>query len=163
MPKFKAVFKKRLLKLAEHLETGKLGHKKFDFSLYNSEKSGFEAVEPYSCGYAGCALGECPIVFPKLWQFAVDGTPVLRTSDKDNKDLDGSRESESFFGITYQEAGFLFIPAWKNYTDWSKEKEQPPWNKKVLPTTATKKQVAAAIRRFVAWKEKQPVTANSAS
>lgn len=158
MPKFKAVFKKRLLKLAEHLETGKLGHKKFDFSLYNSAKYVFDTVEPYSCGYAGCALGECPIVFPKLWQFAIDGTPVLRTSDEDNEDMDGSVESESFFGITHQEAAFLFIPTW-NYT----EKEHAPWNKKVLPTTATKKQVAAAIRRFVAWKEKQPVTANSAS
>jgi len=160
MPKFKAVFKKRLLKLAEHLETGKLGHKKFDFGKYNSEKDPHTEVKPYSCGYAGCALGECPIVFPKLWQFSIDGTPALRTSNRDNAYLDGARESQEFFGITYNEAGALFVPngEWCNGDTWY---ETAPWNKKVLIDSATKKQVAAAIRRFVAWKEKQGAAAST--
>lgn len=57
--------KERLLKLAEHLEVGELGHEVFDFTVYGG------------CGFAGCALGECPTVFPDDWAFR-GLTPMLR-------------------------------------------------------------------------------------
>jgi hypothetical protein len=48
----KAVYKRRLLKLAAHLRGKNRGLKKFDFSCIISE-----------CGTAGCAIGEMPFVF----------------------------------------------------------------------------------------------------
>ena len=55
----KATYKNRLLKLAKHLESGKLHHKTFDLNTYH-------------CGTRGCAIGECPKVWPKLWKFTRD-------------------------------------------------------------------------------------------
>ena len=39
----------------------KLGHKIFNFSIYNDETN--------SCGTAGCMAGELPILFPHSWVF----------------------------------------------------------------------------------------------
>lgn len=152
MPKFKAVFKKRLLKLAEHLETGKLGHKKFNFGVFNADKHSWSVEKPYSCGYAGCALGECPVLFPRKWQFAADGSPVLSTTDRDNENTLPTDEAAEFFGITRKECALLFVP----YEGIAQ------WNRHVLGEHATKKQVAASIRRFVAWKEKETSTTTAA-
>lgn len=44
--------KDRLLKIAEHLEAGKLGHKKFDFRYFNNG-----AKDARGCGTSGCAVG----------------------------------------------------------------------------------------------------------
>lgn len=49
--------KRRLLKLATHLETGKLGHRHFYFGAYN-----LGAVTANKCGTSGCAIGELPII-----------------------------------------------------------------------------------------------------
>lgn len=61
-----ATQKKRLRKLADHLMHGKLGHKRFDFNEYNLPSEGFDEK---GCGTAGCAIGECPIVFPRVVAF----------------------------------------------------------------------------------------------
>lgn len=53
----------RLLQLADHLEKGKLIHREFNFYYFN-----FGEEDETGCGTAGCAIGECPAIFPE-WKF----------------------------------------------------------------------------------------------
>lgn len=133
----------RLLKLAEHLESGRLGHKQFDFTVYTSGKR-----RGNGCGTAGCALGECPVVWPDAWTFR-DGTivsavPLLRESD------DTDTSAVTWFGISIAECLGLFYP-YKNV----------PWGNR-LSGDATASQVARSIRQFVAWKQVQAAVAAEA-
>ncbi len=128
---------RRLEKLAAHLETGKLGHGKFDFDHFNRG-----TMDRNGCGTSGCALGECPIMFPRHWKFSADqGFPVLKTTVCGSPMVSATQ----FFGISYENAGQLFNP------DTS-----APWNKTPLWGNATRHQVAAAIRRFIKWSKGQP-------
>jgi hypothetical protein len=127
-------YRKRLEKLATHLESGKLGHKKFDFSVWNRTKDRNDA-EPYSCGYAGCAIGECPIVFPRDWKFTGTGGVGLKV-DHDYEDED----AVTFFGITRSELYHLFVPDLQHID---------LYGGKQLGVKATRKQVAKNIRIFI--------------
>lgn len=120
--------KQRLLKLAEHLETGKLGHDRFDFEHYHQEES---------CGYAGCAIGECPILFPRHWRFDQTNDPVLRHRDHSTSTSDAA---QSFFKLSEEEESHLFHA---NFQDPSK------FGGRRLGPRATRYQVAANIRAFV--------------
>lgn len=117
---------KRLETLANHLMSGKLGHKEFRFSTANRFEDG--RTIPYSCGTSGCAIGECPIVFPRYWKFSEDGDPVLRkvlSGEVEIQSFDACMYLESswqdvqtsiveFFGITPEEAMHLFTPHQQN-------------------------------------------------
>lgn len=120
----------RLIKLAKHLESGKLGHKRFDFSQFNGEMDPVEP-KPYTCGTAGCALGECPIIFPKQWRFDSNSFPALRRGD-----ASGYEAGAEFFGLNGVEVRSLFDPSDSG-----------------LGGKATRKQVAKRIRQFVAAKQ----------
>ncbi len=142
----KKVYKDRLTKLANHLLKGKLGHKKFDFSVLNVDEKKDEKEIPYSCGTNGCALGECPIVFPRQWKFDGDidngFDPVLRRTDC----LDSFDNAETFFGINTSESLHLFSPY-----------SQDPglYGGESLDRDATKEQVANNILAFIKMKEKE--------
>lgn len=125
---------RRLLKLASHLRHGTLGHKKFDFGHWNVGTD-----DPSKCGTNGCALGECPIVFPRYWIFAnpleYEGyayysEPLLRHGDK----LDAINDARDFFNISWEDACMLFVP---------------DTGEGSLPGKATRIQVAAHIEKFV--------------
>lgn len=119
------MFRKRLLKLIVHLEHGKLGHRVFDFGTWNSG----EKVN--HCRTNGCAIGECPVIFPKHWSFRSFGTsdwtrdrPVLRgkrfASLMEN---DYSLESAAiFFGVDYDTAGRMFTPELSRLSHGAKRK-----------------------------------------
>jgi hypothetical protein len=138
-----------LLKLAEHLENGKLGHKKFHFNRWNVSKD-FGGT-PYKCGYMGCAIGECPVLFPRQWKFDWLGYPVLRTTSDPKTDCERAEyfvmptsEAAAFFGLEDRgEVEALFLP--EKYRPWAPKKE--------LQDSTTKKQVAKSIRKFVEWRE----------
>lgn len=115
--------KERLLKLAEHLESGKLGHKEFDMSTWNS------ANGP-ECGTSGCAVGECPIIWPEDWKFGPHGHPTVRAYSV-------YASAQIWFGLTITECYDLFMP------------DSYPQNH------ITPKVVAARIRSFVAQKESE--------
>lgn len=128
--------KERLLKLAEHLDKGKLGHKRFDFRVFNSnveyklKKKAPIYSEPGGnvCGTNGCAIGELPFVFPDAVEFSHAG---IRFHNR-------TEDVCSFFGIDFHEKYFLFFP--REYSsDFSR-----------LPARAGRHQVAAHIRKFVA-------------
>ena len=120
----------RLLQLATHLESGKLGHEKFDFSIYNNNY-----ISP-TCGTAGCAIGECPILWPKDWCFNETGRPRYRFTDWGTE---GS--AREWFNIDSSEFGHLFIPY---------EQDCDVFGGVDLTEIATATQVASNIRAFVA-------------
>jgi hypothetical protein len=122
----KKIYKLRLLKLATHLLTGKLWHDEFDFSTWHREAApGFEP-----CTSAGCALGECPHVFPRLWMLTAD-LPHLRRQYYDWRPLESASK---FFGITYEDARNLFFT-------------HP------LSTRATRYDIGTGILNFLAYKK----------
>ena len=124
----------RLLKLAEHLESGTLGHANFDFRVSNIGET-----DKKGCGSTGCALGELPILFPKQWRFQA-GCVILRIDSTG----DLFHDSAAFFGIDLIDAERLFIPGVLCL-----------WNDAVLYGKASRYDVAASIRQFVPWKDKR--------
>jgi hypothetical protein len=131
----KTLHKKRLLKLAKHLRSGKLGHKRFNFNTFNEGEKNEQG-----CGTTGCAIGECPIVFPKQWHFDAAKDPVVRG------ELSCSDSGEVFFGISYMEFAHLFFP---------QGQDVEKYGGKFLEQNATPKQVAANIEAFVKRKERK--------
>ncbi len=125
--------KERLLKLAEHLESGVLGHKEFDFDQFNTGLRGEKG-----CGTVGCALGECPIVFPKSWKFG--GYTKMLPGLKRGK-LYTYEAAEKFFGVSGAASQHLFCPSAQNTQEFGGND---------LDRNATRHQVAANIRAFVA-------------
>jgi hypothetical protein len=111
--------KERLLKLATHLESGKLGCDEFDYTTIYSNDNG---------KIRRCAIGECPIVWPKDWcdKITYVGVfPVLRNSTLDSMD-----SACEWFDIGIREAVYLFCP-------------------KQSETEYTAYQVADKIKKFV--------------
>jgi hypothetical protein len=143
----KAVHKKRLLKLAAHLRSGKLGHERFDFSVINADSSGDELTHN-GCGALGCAIGECPIAFPRQWVFK-NGQPELRGFAVRYgiwDDTPAFQCAPGFFGLDDLELNHLFVP----------NRQRPDiFGGKELGGSATAKQVAANIEAFVKRKEKE--------
>jgi hypothetical protein len=130
----------RLRQLAEHLLHGKLGHAEFDFNYFNRLPASYTITENV-CGTAGCALGECPILFPGEWQFQGND---LRLVGKPTRTA--SEAAARFFGITQTEVFHLFFP----------EDQQPEkFGGKELSETATKEEVAENILAFIALKEQE--------
>jgi hypothetical protein len=90
----KLLYKRRLLKLSEHLERVKVGSRKRHMYYWHRE---------------------CPIAFPKHWGF-FGSHPVLRSEDE--SDYKGSYMFDVvwvhlmiFFGMTRREIWELFMPA----------------------------------------------------
>lgn len=134
--------KTRLLTLARHLESGKLGHKKFDFSNINEPPFPRKAAVK-GCGTSGCAVGELPIAFPKDWFFKKLGRGGLDFEPRRHggAEFEGPFEgAEVFFDLSQGEIYFLFDPF---------AADQP------LPPRATKEQVARRIRLFVRFNGNQ--------
>ena len=128
--------KAKLLRLAEHLENGRPGgHVTFDFSTYRlgtpSEKH---------CGTAGCALGECMVLWPERF--------TINPSYAEGLYVDGRAMSGvwagAFFGISSEAALALFWPCHERW--WAPGEG---W----LTGTATAEEVARSIRMFVSATE----------
>ena len=92
----------RLKKLANHLLNKELGHDEFDFGVFSKGH-----VFNEDCGTRGCAVGECPIIWPKQWKFDENNElPKLRTLE-DPCPIDHAAE---WFDLTLKEARRLFSP-----------------------------------------------------
>ena len=135
----------RLLILAAHLEFGMLGHEVFDFKVFNQNINN-KPVKVGECGTKGCALGECPIIWPEYWKFKY--APVLKNLNFDADDHRATIQSAvSFFDITIYEVEVLFLPI---HTLFPLE----IGGKKIgLPKlSASRYEVAKHIKRFVELK-----------
>ena len=94
----------RIRKLIAHLRGGKLGHEIFDMRVFN-DAPGCDEISEIACGTRGCALGECPVIWPRSWAFIKDGVTLIRRSRDDGYDFG---HAAHWFGIEYDEAGYLF-------------------------------------------------------
>lgn len=162
----------RLMKLAEHLESGTLGHDNFDFSAWNRGNR-----KENNCGTNGCALGECPILFPKEWFFihdfdsnTFDGVGLWFAQNSKGF-LDAFTAAEEFFALNAIESDLLFCPGensrYQNF-DHQFEGETKVWimprfivrdryqryvdEMKSLPSEATRYEVAEQIKKFISFK-----------
>lgn len=138
---------KRLRRLAEHLLRGRLGHKKFRFDIYHENDSTLDRKK--FCGSLGCAIGELPVVWPKLFTFSdaphLSSHYVLGKTlvDDCGHPFGDVYAAEEFFGVTKYEANYLFIPS----------EERAPWNRFLLGDSATKEKVAQGMLNFIEWKK----------
>lgn len=142
---------RRLLKLAAHLEkpARKRLHKKFDFGCVSS---GTLEEGRRFCGTAGCALGECPAVFPNQWMVRrqvgfLIGTNLYEflVGLRNYRYTNTFSDAELFFGLIPSESRHLFMP----------NRQQPNcYGGKILNESATARQVARNIRAFLKLKEK---------
>lgn len=151
----KQIHKDRLLKLADYLYNT-VNPKNFDISWFVTNKNEIPSessikeieqllIEPdYDCGYAACAIGFMPAVFPNdfKWQVLVnnDISPrvayVHASSDEQFYEWDNAME---FFAISRRQGKYLFLGI--SY----------PGNDEPGP-----KEVAERIRTFVAANGKIP-------
>lgn len=131
----------RLRKLADHLMRGKQGHARFDFTRYNTGFSDEERMrdDTAKCGTAGCAVGECPIVFPRQWKWDFDSDPILRIGPRT-----AFRSAIVFFRLDEDQANHLFIPRRQNPSTYGGV---------VLEGDATRQQVVSNIRLFIKLKQ----------
>jgi len=134
---WKKVYQNRLKKLADHLMTGKLGHKKFSFADYNSSPNSMNI--PYKCGFSGCAIGECPVIF-RQWKFNVIANPVLKNHG------DPADSAMDFFDINSNECDHLFMP---------NEQICGMYGGEDLLGYSTREQVARNIYAFIKIKSKE--------
>lgn len=130
----------RLLKLAEHLEHGKLGHDKFKINVISQK-----IIRNGSPVTYGCGIGELPFAFPEIFVHHFDDTGFWGSSRLNNVvegsvflNFDGNAagltpvgfyHAAEFFDIQRSDADFLFAPS--------------------LPVS-TRFDLAAHIRQFVA-------------
>jgi len=125
-----------LRELANHLKYGELGHEYFDFGIYNS------TTLP-ECGTCGCAIGECPVLWPEQWKFNTLGDPVL-IGFKDEEDSADS--GLGFFNLSAGSYFHLFLP----------NKQNPArFGGQYLTISATKEKVADNILAFCEKMEKE--------
>jgi hypothetical protein len=99
--------KERLLWLARHLRSGRLGHENFDYKEINAGGT-YENM----CGTRGCALGELPIAFPDKWKF-VRGLDHLKHYHP--RLINSSRwslysDAKAFFELDEKQLDYLFYP-----------------------------------------------------
>jgi len=128
------IHKERLIQMANHLLYGKLGHVKFDFSTINSSCQD-------ACGYAGCAMGEMPVIWSDCWQFH-RGTVVNNSHDWNTSD----EQIANWFGINERERSHLFEAKHQNIIKYGGTE---------LDHYATKEQVANNIFAFLKKKDPQ--------
>ena len=127
-----------LRRLAEHLETGQLGHERFYFGFFNygysSPKRQHYLDQPRLklCNSAGCGIGECPFIFPE-WYFDYAEQPVygMHTSSE--------MSARGFFSLDTMEYQHLFVPDRQLPLRFGGER---------LTKEATKEQVAGNIWIF---------------
>lgn len=139
------VGKRRLLKLADFLK--KLPRKRFDYGAWVGED--WKGKADLSCGTTACALGWATVI-PSLRKAGLrlykrnDGTNGYVTL-KNRTRVGSEQAAAEVFGITPQEAGYLFTP---EYDTWGLDVRfehlgtAPGWD-------ATPQQVAKHIRNFV--------------
>lgn len=131
----------RLLRLARHLRkpARERLHKHFHFELVNS-KSLMERKGIANCGTVGCAMGEAPLLWPRLVWFDEPRPCDLGTDVCDAEGADYIHVASRLFNISIQDALCLFAafePRW-----WADGSE--------LGSEATAKQVAESIEMYVA-------------
>jgi len=131
----------RLLKLAEHLETGELGGGEWDFES-SVKKDGhgdyYQRLKKERQAGRTCVIDECEFLWPdEFWHVSNSyGGPS------------GYYDAVRFFDVHPIDITALFVPGHDNLHKMPK----PSYIITQLPPTSTRHEVAARIRKFVEWK-----------
>lgn len=124
----------RLHELYCHLKYGDLAHEKFDFTTFSRNAT------VNQCGSAGCAIGECPDIWPNDWKWNLGGYNIDAVTLKGDTDYDSFEGAEEWFELSYYECRHLFSPD---------EQRIFVYGGKVLGNKATANQVANNIKAFI--------------
>lgn len=112
----KQVYKDRLLKLATFLEN--VPRRKFNLSWFIDTKYDVLPSQDYLkegfCGTTACAVGYCPVVFPRLFSYKKDrnrvGTDNYEIVLSRNQDIKGFTAAQEVFGISLDDLLYMFDP-----------------------------------------------------
>ena len=139
----------RLAQIADHLEKGQLIHPVFDFRYFNTCDDDETPLPPHApphCGTNGCAVGEFPAIWPQDWHFDTkdpfSALPRLRHAHNKHVESDVC----DWLGLDMNAYYHLFVPS---------SQEPGDFGGQVLYRDATKDQVAANIRAFIATMQAQ--------
>jgi hypothetical protein len=141
----------------EFLTYQQIPDRKWNFSQINDNKinNGFD------CGYAGCAVGELPVVFDEF-KMSVDKYCVIPWNfSEDEGDVftgDTYPLIADFFGIERQEVQLLFD--YNEYTKYLHHDEDGTFKKKYPPEVfreyrvgyTSRKDIARGLKRFIEWR-----------
>jgi hypothetical protein len=91
-------------------------------------------TEEGSCGTRGCAVGECPILWPSDWEFSFKSRQpvVMELAEERHGPKSPVEHAAYWFDIDYHDASKLFLPSATG-----------------LKTSATKEEVAAEILKLI--------------
>lgn len=136
--KTERVYKDRLRKLAKFLET-KAKPSQFDITVIgytDNESEPLVDVKEGFCGTAACAIGHCPVAFPKAFDYRHSGGSLDVISKETGAwNFEAAQE---FFGLNNLESEYLFGGgAYNDEIDRERVKKVTP------------KRVAKRIRKFV--------------
>lgn len=143
----------RLLKLSAFLYT--MPQEKFDFGVVMQvgAKTPLEALKAgnHRCGTVACAMGWAPAVFPRVLKWLRKRNSSIeiafrtaKLKDNNNRERYSFRVAAQFFGLSSDEALYLFNPGG---SCWGRSND--------LDSDSTAKEVAAHIRRFVKERAKE--------
>ena len=138
---------KKLKMLLQHLETGEMLHKNFDFSAYNKNVKG-EVNGIANCGTSGCALGEMPILdsdftFNRGRALYFKNNYVYFITDNNLKE---HAELLKYFNLNKDEFNHLFYPIKQNVELYGGQ---------LLKSSATKSEVINNIKEFLKIKQNE--------
>lgn len=139
----KKLYIDRLNKIANHLNYGKLGHKRQVFNELHVEFEEDEKRKKQNkgfCGSLGCAMGEFPIIFPRYFHFFGKKIYLRReiTYNLEHCIME-------FLNIDYNEYNHLFFPS----------HQLIKYGGEFLDGLATKEQVADNILDFIKYKQRK--------
>jgi hypothetical protein len=100
----KAIHRKRLAKLAAALR--QIPRKQFDLQVVvqgDPDKLG--------CGSVACAVGHCPLIFPRSWEWSKDEYLLNRFNVKlrGKRSTKWYRSAEIFFGLSSDDVLSMFV------------------------------------------------------
>lgn len=131
----------RLKKLLAHMEQPqeKLGHKEFDFEIYDNGYGG-------ECGTAGCMAGELPFIWPDKWRLCTSplkNHPILKGGSV--YILSTEWHLMQWFGLDAGMVKHLFYPHFQDTDKYG--------GKKMLNSSSKKEEVVENLREFIKWAE----------
>lgn len=109
-----------------------MGHKEFHFGKWNGGNLGKNG-----CGTLGCAIGECPILFPRHWHFDAECGYWPKLKSGPTTSSDGAAD---YFNLSRPEVFHLFVPVMQRPDEFGGQ---------YLDRDATRHQVARNIYAFL--------------
>ncbi len=118
----KKKYKDRLLKLAAGLK--KVPNKYFDLSYitdmtvsdsittFNERLKKMAKLEP-KCGTTACAIGWCPAIFPRTFEWDAWGMVCLKGKKRPTESF---KSAEEYFGLSESQSHYLFIEEYYHKT-----------------------------------------------